>query len=69
MGRRVGGAGWRCPHPTPPCKPAGGGSEVQTWQEEPGGVGGELGVEQGGFSKEGVEREGELGGLVGRGGG
>ena len=51
MGRRVGGAGWRCPHPTPPCKPAGGSSEVQTWQEEPGGDGGELGEEKGDFKR------------------
>ena len=49
-----------------PASQQGGGGEVQTWQEEPGGEGGELGGKEG-FSQEG-EREGEDRGFVEGGG-
>ena len=56
MGRRPRvGRAVEFPPLTPPCKPAGGGEEVHTRQEEPGGVGGEKG--EGGVFKYEEERE------------
>ena len=47
MGRGVGGAGWRCPHPALPCKPAGGGGRCKPGRRSRGAKEASWGVSRG----------------------